>query len=210
MSNFKPRPESLQWPSILLLLVSLLSPHFVVAQSADASGTSLATEQPSAVDVESRQATLPEDQPVALSVEALKKKVIELNRDLFILEEDLLFPANTQFTVFLSMDTGRFLQLDSVKLKVNDETVAAHLYTGRQLKALQNGGMQRLYMGNLKTGEHEVSVFVQGTGPDRRDYKKAATLLIEKGTDLKALEVRISDRSSDYQPEVSISEWEQL
>lgn len=147
-------------------------------------------------------------QPVALSVEELKKKVIALNRDLFILEEDLLFPANTQFAVFLSLDTGQFLQLDSVKLKVNDDIVAAHLYTERQIKALQRGGMQRLYMGNLKAGTHEVVAIVEGIGPDKRAYKKAAQLQLEKQTDLKAIEIRIQDQSADYQPEVSLVEWD--
>lgn len=145
---------------------------------------------------------------VALSVEELKKKVIRLNRDLFILEEDLLFPASTQFAVFLSLDTGEFLKLDAVKLKLDDDTVASHLYTERQLKALQRGGMQRLHIGNLKTGSHQVTVFVEGIGPDNRAYKQAATLEFEKGTGTAALEVRIRDRSSDYQPEVAIVEWE--
>lgn len=145
---------------------------------------------------------------VALSVEELKKQVIRLNRDLFILEEDLLFPASTQFAVFLTLDTGEFLKLDSVKLKLDDDTVAAHLYTERQLKALQRGGMQRLYIGNLKTGTHQVTVFVEGIGPDNRAYKQAATLEFEKGTGTAALEVRVRDRSSNYQPEVAIVEWE--
>lgn len=148
------------------------------------------------------------EQPVALTVEELKKKVIQLNRDLFILEEDLLFPANTQFTVYLSLDTGKFLKLDSVKLKVNDEVVTAHLYTERQLKALSRGGMQRLYMGNLKTGEHEIVAIVEGIGPDQREYKKASQLTIEKDTELKAMEIRIRDESADYQPSVELVEWE--
>lgn len=147
-------------------------------------------------------------QAVALSVEELKKKVIALNRDLFILEEDLLFPANTQFTVFLSLDSGKFLQLDSVKLKVDDEIVAAHLYTERQLAALQRGGMQRLYIGNLKTGEHEITAFVEGFGPDNRPYKKATSVTLTKGNDLSALEIRIQDQSADYQPGLSIVEWD--
>lgn len=198
------RPITSHLPIMVMLLALLLSANFAAAQSPDAPDAATSTDQAQG------SPALPEDQPVALSVEALKKKVIELNRDLFILEEDLLFPANTQFTVFLSLDTGQFLQLDSVKLKVNGDTVAAHLYTDRQLKALQRGGMQRLYMGNLKTGEHEITVFVEGIGPDQRAYKKAATLVIEKDTELKALEVSINDRSRDYQPEVSITEWETL
>lgn len=145
---------------------------------------------------------------VAERVEDLKKKVIRLNRDLFILEEDLLFPASTQFAVFLSVDAGQFLKLDAVKLKVNGEIVASHLYTERQVTALERGGMQRLYMGNLKTGTHEVTAFVEGMGPDNRTYKQAATLAFDKGTETAALEIRIQDRSSDYQPVVSIVEWE--
>lgn len=145
---------------------------------------------------------------VAEQVEALKKKVIRLNRDLFILEEDLLFPANTQVAVFLSVDTGKFLKLDAVKLKVNDDIVVSHLYTERQVKALERGGMQRLYVGNLKTGPHQITAFVEGIGPDQRPYKQAASLEFEKDTGTAALEVRVQDRSSNYQPSVSIVEWE--
>jgi hypothetical protein len=150
----------------------------------------------------------PDNTAVAGQVENLKKKVIRLNRDLFILEEDLLFPASTQFAVFLSVDAGEFLKLDAVKLKVNGEIVASHLYTERQVSALERGGMQRLYIGNLKTGHHEVTAFVEGTGPDNRAYKKAATLDFEKGTETASLEIRIQDQSSDYQPAVSIVAWE--
>ncbi|TNE76995.1 MAG: AraC family transcriptional regulator [Gammaproteobacteria bacterium] len=148
------------------------------------------------------------DQAVAEQVEALKKKIIRLNRDLFILEEDLLFPASTQFAVFVSVDAGEFLKLDAVKLKVDGRVVASYLYTERQVRALERGGMQRLYMGNLKTGSHEVTAFVEGIGPDNRAYKQAATLAFDKGTGTTALEIRVKDRSSDYQPEVTIVEWE--
>ena len=152
--------------------------------------------------------TAPEEQ-VSLSVEELKKQVIKLNRDLFILEEDLLFPANTQLVVYLSFATGEFLNLDSISLKVDDEIVATHLYTERQLEALKRGGMQRLFMGNLKTGEHEITAVLHGIGPDKKDYKLAASKIIEKDTELKALEVRIEDQSQNYQPRVSVVEWEQ-
>lgn len=146
--------------------------------------------------------------PAAAQVEDLKKQVINLNRDLFILEEDLLFPASTQLAVFLSVDTGKFLRLDAVKLKVDGEVVAAHLYTDIQLKALARGGMQRLYLGNIKSGSHEITAFVEGLGPDNRTYKKASSLTINKETDIKSLEIRIKDLSTNYEPDVSIVEWE--
>lgn len=149
-----------------------------------------------------------DDTAIAEQVESLKKKVIRLNRDLFILEEDLLFPANTQVAVFLSVDTGKFLNLNAVKLKVDDKIVASHLYTERQVAALERGGMQRLYVGNLKTGIHEMTAFIEGIGPDQRPYKQAASLEFEKGTGISALEIRVKDQSSNYQPSVSIVEWE--
>jgi len=158
--------------------------------------------------VPEKNPVLDEGQPVALSVEQLKKKVIQLNRDLFILEEDLLFPATTQFAVFVSLDTGQFLELDSIKLKVGGTIVAAHLYTERQVKALQRGGMQRLYIGNLKTGDHEVTAFIEGIGPEKQAYKKAASMVVTKDTDIKSLEIRIQDQSSNYEPSVSIVEWD--
>ena len=74
--------------------------------------------------------------------------------------------------------------------------------------AMQRGGMQRLYVGNLKTGVHEMTAFVEGIGPDQRPYKQAASLEFEKGTGTAALEIRVEDRSSNYQPSVSIVEWE--
>ena len=192
-------------------LTSLFLACWVVGVSAetrpDAQSQDLLQSVPEAKPQATHQA-IDDSQSVALSVEALKKKVIALNRDLFILEEDLLFPANTQFAVFLSLDTGKFLQLDSTKLKVDGEIVSAHLYTERQVKALQRGGMQRLYIGNLKSGKHEITAFVEGIGPDKRPYKKAASLNIDKGTELKSLEIRIQDRSADYQPTIQLVEWD--
>ncbi|MFV1873681.1 MAG: AraC family transcriptional regulator [Oleiphilus sp.] len=149
------------------------------------------------------------DEQVSLSVEALKKQVIKLNRDLFILEEDLLFPANTQIVVYLSLSTGQFIDLDSVTLKLNDEVVASHLYTERQLNALQRGGMQRIYMGNLKTGEHEITAVLHGLGPKQESYKLAVSTQFQKDTEISALEIRIEDQSASYQPKISIQEWEQ-
>jgi hypothetical protein len=153
-------------------------------------------------------AELTKEQPVALSVAELKKKVIKLNRDLFILEEDLLFPANTQYVVYLSLGTGEFFKPDSITLKVDDEIVAAHLYTERQISALSRGGMQRLHMGNLKSGEHEMTVIIEGQGTDNRAVKQAASLPFEKGTDVASFEISIRDQSENYQAKIQIVEWD--
>jgi len=92
-------------------------------------------------------------------VQCLKKEVLDLNRDLFLLEEELLFPANTQVAVFLSLDVGTFFELDSVQVKVDNKEVANYLYTEREVEALNRGGVHRVFIGNLKVGKHELVAF---------------------------------------------------
>lgn len=142
------------------------------------------------------------------SIEALKNEVLSLNRDLFILEEDLLFPANTQFSVFLSMNAGALFQLDSIQLKIDDKNIANHLYTERELAALKRGGVQRLYIGNLPTGEHEVVAIFTGIGPKGRDYRRGQTITIEKTTEPQFIEFIIEDDSGKEQPQFDVRIWE--
>jgi hypothetical protein len=141
-------------------------------------------------------------------VQSLRREVVDLNRDLFMLEEDLLFPASTQVAVFVSMDVGTFFAVDSVQLKVDDKEVANYLYTEREQEALKRGGVQRLWLGNLKVGEHEVTAFFIGQGPHARDYKRGTTLMVEKGVGAKYIELRISDRATKLQPEFVVKVWE--
>jgi hypothetical protein len=141
-------------------------------------------------------------------VQSLRSDVVDLNRDLFMLEEDLLFPASTQVAVFVSMDIGTFFALDSVQLKVDDKEVANYLYTEREQEALKRGGVQRLWLGNMKAGEHEVTAFFTGQGPHTRDYKRGTTLKVEKGVGAKYLELRISDKATQLQPEFVVKVWE--
>jgi hypothetical protein len=141
-------------------------------------------------------------------VQGLRREVVDLNRDLFMLEEDLLFPASTQVAVFVSMDVGTFFALDSVQLKVDDKEVANYLYTEREQDALKRGGVQRLWLGNLKAGDHEVTAFFTGKGPHERDYKRGTTLKVEKGVGAKYLELKISDKLRKLQPEFEVRVWE--
>jgi len=134
-------------------------------------------------------------------MEDVKKALVELKRDLVILEEDLLFPASSQVSVFLSMDIGEFFQLDAVTLKVNGKEVTHHLYTERQVDALYRGGVQKLYVGNVKQGQNRVTAFFTGRGPQGRDYRRATTVEFDKGFEPTFIQLAISDDTGDYQPD---------
>ncbi len=141
-------------------------------------------------------------------VQDLKGAVLDLNRELFMLEEELLYPANTQVAVFLSMDIGEFFALDSVQLELDGKSVTNYLYTEREVTALHRGGVQQLFLGNLKTGEHELVAIFTGVGPHGRDYRRGATLKFDKQIGAKFVELEISDKVSKRQPEFYVREWE--
>jgi hypothetical protein len=140
--------------------------------------------------------------------QALKRAVLDLNRELFVLEEELLYPANSQVAVFLSVDVGEFFALDSVELQLDGKEVANYLYTEREVDALHRGGIQRVYLGNLKVGEHELVAFFTGKGPHDRDYRRGTTLNFDKSIGAKFVELKISDEAKQLQPEFYARVWE--
>jgi len=179
------------------------APAVAAPAAAPAAADAAPTAAPAAA-VESSDTTRGLDE----DIQGLKKQVVDLNRDLFVLEEELLFPANTQVAVFVSMDVGEFFALDSVDLKIDNKAVSNYLYTSREAAALVKGGVQRLYVGNLKAGPHELVALFTGKGPNDRDYRRGASLKFEKGLGAKYLELKISDRARRAQPEFEIKDWE--
>ena len=185
-------------------LLRALWPLLLAAQAVPASAATPAAVDPAAPPVAAAPAAEP---PVAAptgdagaataagtraldeQIQGLKKDVVDLNKDLFVLEEELLFPANTQVAVFVSMDVGDFFALDSVTLKIDNHDVSNYLYTPREVAALLKGGVQRLYVGNLKAGQHELVALFNGKGPHDRDYRRAANIRFEKGVGAKYLEL---------------------
>ena len=141
-------------------------------------------------------------------VQSLKKEVLDLNRDLFLLEEELLFPANSQVAFFISMDVGEYFRLDSVRLTIDGKEVANYLYTDREAGSLLQGGVHRVHMANLKAGDHELVAIFTGQGPHSREYRRGATMNFSKGIGAKYVELEITDRIKKQQPEFVIKEWE--
>jgi hypothetical protein len=171
------------------------------------------SDAPAAADVPAATVPPPDAPPPELKtldqeVQGLKKDVIDLNKDLFVLQEELLFPANTQVALYISMDVGTFFALDSVTVKIDNKEVKNYLYTAREADALLKGGVQQIYLGNLKVGKHELVAFFTGKGPVERGYRRGATINFDKGVGAKYLELKITDRVPKHQPEFMIKDWE--
>ena len=145
--------------------------------------------------------------PLDARIQQAKADLVQLERDLLVLEEELLFPANTQLAVFLSMDVGKLFQLESVQLRLDDQPIANHLYTPHEVAALHRGGVQRLHLGHLKAGKHVLTAFFTGQGPHERDYRRGATLEFEKSPGAKLIELQIRDLQAKLQPEFQVKVW---
>jgi hypothetical protein len=195
---------------LLALAALLLSALFVLPAPAQTAAPP--ADKPAAAPAVAASGAVATPAPAAGSLETriqdMKSEVIKLNRDLLVLEEELLYPAGTQVAVFVSMDVGKMFSLESVQVKLDDKIVANHLYTPLEVDALHRGGVQRLFLGNLRAGDHEIVAFFTGQGPHERDYKRGTTIKFDKAKDPKYIELRIKDSQAKLQPEFEVKVWQ--
>lgn len=144
---------------------------------------------------------------ISKNIQVLKKDIVELNKDLRVMEEKLLFPSNTKYSVFVSSRAVQFFTLESIKLKIDGKLVASHIYSEKQRNALSRGGVQLLYTTNLNEGDHTATVFFTGIGPQGRAYKRAQSLNFEKGPSGEYLELAISDNGATQEPVFTLKQW---
>lgn len=153
------------------------------------------------------QQALEEVQAISNDIQHLKSQVVDLNKDLRLMEEKLLFPSNTKYSVFVSLSTGQFFQLESIKFKLDGKFVATHLYSDKQRQAMARGGVHRLFITNLSEGKHTATAFFTGIGSNGRPYKRAASLDFNKGSGSEYLEIAVSDDGVTQEPVFELKQW---
>jgi len=113
-------------------------------------------------------------------VQKIKTDVLAIAAQLNQLEEKLLYPSDTQIAIFVSVAEGEKFRLDAVDIEMDGKSVAHHLYTFKELEALQKGGVQRIYVGNVRTGEHPLHVTVIGKSEGGSDLQDGENFTITK------------------------------
>ncbi len=128
-------------------------------------------------------------------VQEIKTDVLGIAAELNQLEEKLLYPSNTQVAVFVSLVRGETFRLDSVEIRLDGEPVAHHLYTFKELEALQKGGVQRIYTGNVRSGQHDLQVSVIGKTAGGTDFQKTERFKVNKDVGPKIVEASLAAQS---------------
>ena len=139
-------------------------------------------------------------------VQDIKKDVLALSSELAQLEEKLLFPSNTQVSVFVSLAGNENFVLDSMQLKMDDKVVAQHLYTFKEVEALRLGGVQRIYTGNIKTGKHDLVASFIGRTKSGKEYQHSQNVTVSKAVGPKFVEIQIAGSSASDQ-KITFKNW---
>jgi hypothetical protein len=138
-------------------------------------------------------------------VQEIKTDVLSIATELNRLEEKLLYPSGTQIAIFVSVARDEKFRLDAVDVELDGSPVAHHLYTFKELEALQKGGVQRIYVGNVRTGEHALQVTVLGKS-EGSDFRKEERFTITKNIGPKLVGVIVADAGSGSKT-VTLKDW---
>ncbi len=139
-------------------------------------------------------------------VQEVKSDVLSIGAELSRLEERLLYPSNTQVAVFVALAEGQQFRLDSVQLEIDGTLVAHYIYSFKELEALQKGGVQRLYTGNIPTGEHQLGIALAGKLPSGADYSHTEQFTFNKGVEPKLVGVTLAGPDAGSNA-ISVGDW---
>lgn len=144
----------------------------------------------------------------ARDLQSLKQGVLDINRELTALEQQLLYPS-TQASMFLSIDVGTPIRLIDVNLQIDGKNVAYHFYTDQEFQALTKGGIHRLHTGNLTSGEHTLKATITGYDPQGKDYQRTTAYKFTKTAGRKMIELKVVDDTEARQHKFEFKEWDE-
>ena len=139
-------------------------------------------------------------------VQEVKSDVLAISAELSRLEEKLLYPSGTQVAVFIALAKGDQMRLDAVRLQIDGQLVAHYIYSSKELEALRKGGVQRIYVGNVATGDHQINVLVDGKLKSGADFSRAEHFTFNKQVKPKLVELTLAGPRPGNTP-VALGEW---
>jgi hypothetical protein len=139
-------------------------------------------------------------------VQEVKSDVLSISQELSRLEEKLLYPSGTQVAIFVALAKGDQMRLDSVRLQIDGQLVTQHIYSAKELEALRKGAVQRIYVGNVVTGDHQLDVLVDAKLDDGKDFSRTEHLTFRKEVKPKLVGLTLSGPGSGN-TSVALGDW---
>ncbi|SFM54489.1 AraC family transcriptional regulator [Marinobacter zhejiangensis] len=148
------------------------------------------------------------DEGLDARIEQLKGEVAVLSQELLELQEATLFPADTRVFLFLSLVNKDALVPESIEIAIDGRPVATHLYSPHEKEALQQGGLQRLYAGNLAVGEHRLEIKLAAQTGNERYVRRESELMFRKRAGESSIEVQLGATAPDFEPTMTLQDWQ--
>jgi hypothetical protein len=139
-------------------------------------------------------------------VQEIKSDVLRIAAELSRLEEKLLYPSGTQVAIFVALAKGDTMRLDAVRLQIDGQLVAHYIYSFKELEALRKGGVQRIYVGNVATGDHKLEVLVDGKLGGGADFSRTEQFSFRKEVKPKLVGLTLAAPNSGNAP-IALGEW---
>jgi len=139
-------------------------------------------------------------------VQEIKSDVLSIAQELSRLEETLLYPSGTEVAVFILLAKNDPVRVDAVRLQIDGQLVAHYIYSFKELDALRKGGVQRLYVGNVTTGDHQLEVLVDGKREGGADFSHTEHFSFRKEVKPKLVGLTLAGPDSGN-PQIALGEW---
>jgi hypothetical protein len=139
-------------------------------------------------------------------IQEIKSDALRMSAELSQLEEKLLYPSGTQVAIFVALAKGDTMRLDAVRLQIDGQLVTHYIYSAKELQALRKGGVQRIYVGNVATGDHKLDVLVDGKLEGGADFNHTGQFTFRKEVKPKLVGLTLAGPRSGNTP-IALGEW---
>lgn len=152
-----------------------------------------------AEEIAAKGATREQIKALDEEVQDIKKEILELSTEFYRFEEKFVFPPNTQLSIFLEVAQADIFRLDAVSIKIDGNDAAHHIYNPTELEALQRGGVQHIYTGNIRSGGHTLEVSLIGKSTSNKDYQQKSVYKFTKDVGTKLIKITLAGPDSSNQ-----------
>src|SRR5215469_3538641 len=139
-------------------------------------------------------------------IQQIKSDSLRMAAELSQLEEKLLYPSGTQIAIFVELAKGDTMRLDAVRLQIDGQLVSHYIYSAKELQALRKGGVQRIYVGNVATGDHKLDVLVDGKLEGGADFSRTGQFTFRKEVKPKLVGLTLAGPRSSNTP-IALGDW---
>jgi len=139
-------------------------------------------------------------------IQEIKSDSLRMSAELSQLEEKLLYPSGTQVAIFVALAKGDTMRLDAVRLQIDGQLVAHYIYSAKELQALRKGGVQRIYVGNVATGDHKLDVLVDGKLEGGTDFSRSGQFTFRKEVKPRLVGLTLAGPRSGNTP-ITLGDW---